>query len=223
MILPHDYVNYVKISWNDGGVIRLLYPTSKTSNPLPIRQDSDGNYDFGDDEFPGNLGSEDGRDLPYDKDSTTWTDYSSSSNITISTDNTLNPAVDNNNYFTNTGERYGIDPQHVQINGSYYIDCARGMIHFSSIMSGKTIILDYISDSLGTDGEMVVHKFAEEAMYKSLMYAILSTRSNIQEYVIQRYKKERFAAVRKAKLRLSNIKLEEITQILRGKSKFIKH
>ena len=36
-------------------------------------------------------------------------------------------------------------------------------------------------------------------------------------------KKDKFAAVRKAKLRLSNIKLEEITQILRGKSKFIKH
>jgi hypothetical protein len=35
--------------------------------------------------------------------------------------------------------------------------------------------------------------------------------------------KEKFAAVRKAKLRLSNIKLEELTQILRGKSKQIKH
>ena len=55
------------------------------------------------------------------------------------------------------------------------------------------------------------------------MYAILSTRSNVQEYIVQRYKKERFAAVRTAKLRLSNIKLEELTQILRGKSKFIKH
>jgi hypothetical protein len=42
-------------------------------------------------------------------------------------------------------------------------------------------------------------------------------------YVVQRYKKERFAAVRNAKLRLSNIKLEELTQILRGKSKQIKH
>jgi len=70
---------------------------------------------------------------------------------------------------------------------------------------------------------MQVHKLAEEAMYKHIMYALLSTRMNIPEYVIQRYKKERFAETRKAKLRLSNIKLEEITQILRGKSKFIKH
>jgi len=85
------------------------------------------------------------------------------------------------------------------------------------------VILDYISDSLGTDEEMKVHKFAEEAMYKCIAYAILSTRANIPEYIIRRYKKERFAETRKAKLRLSNIKLEEITQIFRGKSKQIKH
>ena len=85
------------------------------------------------------------------------------------------------------------------------------------------MILDYISDSLGTDAEMQVHKFAEEAMYKCIAYAMLSTRSNVQEYIVHRFKKEKFASVRQAKLRLSNIKLEELTQILRGKSKQIKH
>jgi hypothetical protein len=45
----------------------------------------------------------------------------------------------------------------------------------------------------------------------------------IPEYVVRRFKKERFAAVRTAKLRLSNLKTEELTQILRGKSKQIKH
>ena len=85
------------------------------------------------------------------------------------------------------------------------------------------MILKYISDGLGTDGEMIVHKFAEEAMYKYIAYAILSTRLNITEYLVARLKKERFAETRKAKLRLSNIKIEELTQILRGKSKQIKH
>jgi hypothetical protein len=70
---------------------------------------------------------------------------------------------------------------------------------------------------------MQVHKFAEEAMYKWIAYGILSTRANIPEYIVNRFRKERFAETRKAKLRLSNIKLEEITQILRGKSKQIKH
>ena len=102
-------------------------------------------------------------------------------------------------------------------------DCDGGKVHFSSDLSGLTIVLDYISDNLGTEREMKVHKFAEEAMYKWIAHSILSTRVGVPEYIIMRYKKEKRAAVRKAKLRLSNIKIEELTQILRGKSKWIKH
>ena len=99
----------------------------------------------------------------------------------------------------------------------------KGKINFDSSLAGKIITLKYISDSLGTNDEMVVHKFAEEAMYKHIAYAILATRANTQEYLVMRFKKEKFAATRLAKLRLSNLKLEELTQIMRGKSKIIKH
>ena len=116
-----------------------------------------------------------------------------------------------------------MDPQHAQVNGSFFIDPRLGRIHFSSNISGKTVILDYISDSLGTDAEMQVHKFAEEAMYKSILCAIMSAKANVGRGQLLYYKRDRFAAVRQAKLRLSNIKLEELTQILRGKSKHIKH
>ena len=150
-------------------------------------------------------------------DTDTWSSYKSAT-----------PSENQDDYIDDTywpmnGERYGLDPQHAQANGSFYIDCVSGKIHFSSNISGKTVILDYISDSLGTEEEMQVHKFAEEAMYKWIIYAIISGRINIPEQIVQRFKKERFAETRKAKLRLSNIKLEEITQILRGKSKQIKH
>jgi beta-galactosidase/beta-glucuronidase len=84
------------------------------------------------------------------------------------------------------------------------------------------VILDYISDSLGTNAEMQVHKFAEDAMYKYIAHAIMST-SSYGQPLVRRFQREKFAAIRKAKLRLSNIKLEELTQILRGKSKQIKH
>ena len=70
---------------------------------------------------------------------------------------------------------------------------------------------------------MQIHKLAEEAMYKSISYGVLSTKSNIPEYIVMRARKEKIAATRKAKLRLSNIKIEDITQVLRGKSKHIKH
>ena len=207
MILPHDYVNYVKISWSDAaGIEHVLYPAIKTSNPKNIQQNTDGTYDFGS-----------GSVLQYDTESDTWTAFKSNT----PRDNV--DRYDDGTYDLVVGERYGIDPKHAQVNGSFYIDELAGKIHFSSNVSGKTLILEYISDSLGTDSEMKVHKFAEEAMYKYISHAILSTRANTPEYVVNRYKKEKRAAIRQAKLRLSNIKLEEITQILRGKSKWIKH
>ena len=63
---------------------------------------------------------------------------------------------------------------------------------------------------------------AEEALYMYIMYNIISTRSNIPEYIINRYRKEKSAKLRNAKIRLSNIKLSEFTQVMRGKSKWIK-
>ena len=64
---------------------------------------------------------------------------------------------------------------------------------------------------------------AEEAMYSHIVYSILSTRRNIPEYVVQRWKKQRSSTLRNTKIRLSNIKLGEFTQVMRGKSKWIKH
>ena len=61
------------------------------------------------------------------------------------------------------------------VNGSFFIDPRLGRIHFSSNISGKTVILDYISDSLGTDDEMQVHKLAEEAISEAANYAALYT------------------------------------------------
>ena len=153
-------------------------------------------------------------------ESTTWSRFKSHSPQDLKTDDY---EYDDDIFNTYEGQRYGLDPAHAQANGSFFIDDLTGLVHFSSNITGKTVILDYISDSLGTEAEMRVHKFAEEAMYKYIVCAIASTRVNVPEYAIARYKKEKFAAIRNAKLRLSNIKLHELTRILRGKSKHIKH
>ena len=71
--------------------------------------------------------------------------------------------------------------------------------------------------------DSVFGKELGEALYKHIALAILSTRANTQEYLIARLKKEKFAATRLAKIRLSNLKSEELTQVMRGKSKIIKH
>ena len=150
-------------------------------------------------------------------DSQTWQNYKSS------TPTEVNDDYEDDVYWPLRGGRHGLEPEHAQANGSFYIDQTTGMLHFSSNLSGKLVVLRYISDTLGTTHELQVHKFAEEAMYKWIIYGILSVKWGVPEYIISRFKKEKRAETRKAKLRLSNIKLEEITQILRGKSKWIKH
>jgi len=196
MLVSHD-------NFPIGTVVTSIYETSITVNQLPdTAVTSGGEITF---------------ISPDLKDSDTWASYKSATPSENQDD------YQDDTYWPLDGSRYGLDPQHAQANGSFYIDCVSGKIHFSSNISGKTVILDYISDSLGADGEMQVHKFAEEAMYKWISHAVMSGRANVPEYQVSRLKKERFAAIRTAKLRLSNIKLEEITQILRGKSKQIKH
>ena len=218
MILPQDYVNYIKVvRVGSDGLERPLYPARRTSDPFAITQDSDGVYQFTDVDGDGSV-TDDGI-LTEQTPSNTSSNFESQSpanyqlyDINYSTDIEI----------STEGRRYGLDPEYAQINGSYFIDNLRGLIKFGSALSGETVTLHYVSDGLGTDEEMIVHKFCEEACYKHIVYGILSTRSNIPEYIIQRYKKERFAETRKAKIRLSNIKIEEFTQVLKGLSKPIK-
>lgn len=156
---------------------------------------------------------------PTVEDSTTWANAQGSG-----MDNSNNSVYSQDDvYQTNFGQRYGLDPQHMNTNGCFWINCRTGKIHFDSNLAGKTVIIQYISDGVATDDETIVHKFAEEAMYKHIAHSILNTRANTDRNVVATFKKERSAAIRNAKIRLSSIKLEEITQILRGKSKWIKH
>jgi hypothetical protein len=206
MALPQDYVNYVKVSWVDSdGAEHILIPVSQTSNPEAILQDDQYNFTF---DSEGSLLKA--------NESETWKKFKQQ--------NTGSDAV-NDFYLTETldGKRYGSSPEHMNSNGSFYIDPIKSRIHFSGNLTNKTVTLKYISDGLATDAEMKIHKLAEEAMYKCIAYYILETRINTPEYLVMRYRKDKFASVRKAKLRLSNIKLSEISQALRGKSKQIKH
>ena len=214
MTLPQDYVNYVKlVSVDAKGIEHVLYPAKYSSNPTaPLQTGSIGNENFIDGNADGNI------DLQ--TESNTWQNFQAS---TPNSNTSQDFDYDDDIYDLNIGGRYGIDPAHAQVNGSFYIDEIAGKIHFSSNLGNKIITLKYISDSLGTDAEMKVHKLAEEAMYKQIALAILSVKANVPEYIINRFKKEARATKRNAKLRLSNIKIEEITQILRGKSKHIKH
>jgi len=217
VIIPQDYVNYVEMSRIDGlGVKHIIYPTTLTSNPytVPI-QDAVG--------IPtqNNLGENlEGTSQTNERWDTT-------------NDDLLTGAYNNDMYNAGVynwtwdkvayGRRYGLDPETSQTNGWFTINEREGKFSFSSGLANQLIILEYISDGLSVDYDMRIPKMAEEAIYMHIAYSILAGRMNIPEYIVQRYKKDRRAALRNAKIRLSNIKLDEFVQVMRNKSKWIKH
>ena len=214
MILPQDYVNYVKFSYTDSaGIERILYPTRDTSNPMAITQDSNFEYTFD------NTG-----EIIESDESITLSRFKSGNTTQVNNSNNPNNLTDSELFnLYRYGGRYGINPEQAQSNGVFYIDKLKGIVHFSSNLVEQIVTLKYISDGLGTDAEMRVHKLAEEAIYKYIAHAVLATRANTPEYQVARFKKEMAAAKRNAKLRLSNLKIAELAQVMRNQSKWIKH
>jgi hypothetical protein len=116
-----------------------------------------------------------------------------------------------------------MEPQYAQSNGWFNLNEREGKMSFSSGLVDKLIILEYVSDGLAADLDTKVPKLAEEALYAYILHSIVSTRANQPEYLVQRLKRDKSSKLRNTKIRLSNIKLEEISQVMRGKSKWIKH
>jgi hypothetical protein len=215
MVLPQDYVSYTKLSWSDdNGIERIIYRTDLTSNPEAIIQDSAYEYTF----------DEDGN-VPLAQQSDTLKKWNARSQFPLQGSGTTWDLQNNPDLLAlyAYGGRYGIQPEQAQGNGTFYVDSNKGVIRFSSDLRGRIVSLKYISDGLGSAEDTTVHKFAMDAIEKYIAHAILSTRSNIQEYLVARFKKDAVAARRNAKIRLSELKSDLIVQVMRNQTKWIKH
>ena len=218
VLIPQDYVNYVELSWSDNqGVKHIIQPTRLTSNPseMPL-QDNQG------------VPMQDAFDENVEVTSIIekrWKNNKLSELDQIE----QNSLISYDYYYANGGnmygygQLYGLEPELANVNGSFTINEREGKFSFSSNLVDKIILLEYISDGLSNDLDTKVPKMAEQAVYAYVMHAVLASRVNQPEYIIQRLKKEASAKLRNAKIRLSNIKSNEIVQVMRGKSKWIKH
>ena len=121
------------------------------------------------------------------------------------------------------GQRYGLNPETSQRNGWFDINQRTGMFTFSASLVGQVIQLSYISDGLGSDLNSVVPKLAEEALYAQILYRVSATRNDVDGNSKAFFKRDSYVKTRNAKIRLSELKLDEIVQIFRGQSKWIKH
>jgi hypothetical protein len=219
IVLPQDYVNYVKVSWIDKyGVKRPIFPTNNLTT------------------IPYNTPVQDNEGVPVQDN---FGENIEGTSLTKERFDSMNTQILNNNfdlddwaYFSNAygyngnwnlGQFYGTDPQYANVNGYFTIDEREGKMSFSSDLVNKLIVLEYISDGLAYDKDTKIPKLAEEALYACILHYIVSTRANQPEYLVQRLKRDKSSKLRNAKIRLSNIKLTEIVQVMRGKSKWLKH
>ena len=220
VVIPQDYVNYVKASWIDSlGIKRPIYPANNlTINPFstPL-QDNRG------------IPTQDNFGENLEGTSITEARWAATNPDRIDGDfnqDSINSQLDINNGFNEYGrgygQRYGMDPQYAQSNGWFTINHREGLMSFSSDLAGAIVVLEYISDGLSYDLDTRLPKMAEEAMYAYISHAVVASRINQPEYVVNRLKREKSASLRNAKIRLSNIKLDQIVLTMRGKSKWIK-
>lgn len=224
VVLPQDYVNYVGMYWVDRqGVKHPIYPANNlTSNPseaplqdaygVEIQDQFNNNIEINPPIIEERWRRADTELLNGEYLANGW-----------SSDNDFGGWYYGMDNFGIVGRQYGLDPQYAQGNGWFTINDREGKVSFSSNLRDVIITLDYISDGLAYDLDSRVPKMAEDAMYAYILHALVSTRANYPEYLVQRLSREKFAKLRNAKLRLSNIKLHEIVQVMRGKSKWIKH
>jgi len=217
--MPQDYVNYVNLYWIDNsGVKRVIMPGNMlTTNPTDLfLQDTKGVPVQ--DQFNDNI------------DTTSVTEDRWKNNVLKERTNPdfIDDTVLGWEYYYGWpefgyGQLYGLDPQFANSSGYYTINERDNKFSFSANLVDKIVVIEYISDGLSTDLDTRIPKLAEEALYAYLKHAILASRINQPEYIIQRLKRESSAQLRNAKIRLSNIKLDQIVQVMRGKAKWIKH
>ena len=217
--MPQDYVNYVNLYWIDNsGVKRVIMPGNMlTTNPTDLfLQDTKGIPVQ--DQFNDNINT------------TSVTEDRWENNILKERTNPdfIDDTILGWEYYYGWpefgyGQLYGLDPQFANSSGYYTINERENKFSFSANLVDKIVVIEYISDGLSTNLDTRIPKLAEEALYAYLKHAILASRINQPEYIIQRLKKEASAQLRNTKIRLSNIKLDQIVQVMRGKSKQIKH
>jgi hypothetical protein len=217
-ILPNDYVNYVRISLYKDGVLRPLTENIQTNYSNSYLQDNNCRVLFDQD---GNI-LEGTSILDYDRVTDKQKTMYPGSGMYAGREGVN---IDQNWYFDySIGANYGLNTETANVNPTYRIDKASGVINFGSGMAGELCILEYISDGMqdGDDSKVSINKMAEEFIYAYIKYAILNAKVGVQEYVVNRAKKDKTALLRNAKIRLSNIHPGRLLMNMRGRDKWIK-
>lgn len=202
MIMPHDYVDYIRISLYKNG---QLFPLQENNKPMSSKKYLVDNSN----------------DLVFDNDG-----YVQDTESTVDADRTSGTEDLDNDHCSqyNIGAKFYLDPSEANINPKFEIDRDNGVINFNSEMSGETVVIEYISDGMkGGDETLIkVHKFFEQYVYNYITYYVLNSKRGIPMYEKKDAQKSMRAAYRNAKIAIGDFTGPKILMTLRGKNKVIK-
>lgn len=232
-ILPPDYVNWVRVSYFNDGVLMPLTENIQTNFSTGYLQDKQYNILF--DEKGAVLEAEYGEVTSYRLRNLSPSIYLNSGSVF---DGMMGFNLNGEWFFDyQIGSRYGLNTETANSNPTFKIDKKAGVINFSSGMTGKSIVLEYVSDGMYEvqyvqtesgyetvvdDSKITVNKLFEDYIYAYIKYAILNNKFAVQEYVVKRAQKNKQALLRNAKIRLSNMHPGRLLMNLRGQDKTIK-
>lgn len=201
IILPPDYVSYVRISYVNPETGELMVLSSDRKNIIGTAYLQDHNADI--------LFDDNGFIL----DGTT---YHSELNDVEVKQRFIMPCEGRES-------RWSIDTSK-NANGSFYIDTRLGKIHFSSDNASRVILLEYISDGLefSLESDIKVNKLAEIALYNWCQWNLIGNKKGAQEYVVRRFKNNYDTSRRNATIDLMNLRVSDIDLVLNAKRKMVK-
>ena len=218
-VLPQDYVNWVRISLMENGMLFPLTENIQTNWSGAYLQDNDCRILF---DIDGNVLK------PHNSFFDIKRLAGTQKNMYLGQgpyNGQMGYCVDGNWAFDyDIGARFGLNTETANANPTFSIDKKGGVINFNSGMNNKFVVLEYVSDGMenGDDSSVSVNKLFEEFIYAYIRYSILNGRFGVQEYVVNRARKDKASLLRNAKLRLSNIHPGRLIQNMRGQNKWIK-
>lgn len=201
IVLPSDYVKYVRISLYSNGRMTPLVEDGQSKWALAYLKDSQGEIIFDNDGYIINTNLS-----PMEEDRLAGKDVTE---------------------FTNqigVGSRYGIDPSKAVAGPTFDVDKRSGVINFSSDAAGQSFIIEYVSDGMedGNSTKIAVNKLFERYIYAKTAYEIVQNKMGVQEYIVRRLRKKSTAEWRNASIRMQNFDPVNLLMSLRGRDKRIK-
>ena len=202
-VMPHDYVNYVRISLEVNGV---LFPLSENQSAMTSKAYL--------------LDSND--DLQFDGSGTVL--YTTSELDTARLAGTNEYVSDDCCTTYSFGGQFGGDPSKMNGNPKFRVHKKSGVIDFDSSMAGKLIVLEYISDGMeaGDDSDISLNKFFEKYCYYYTVSEILDSKTSVPVVKAQEWRKKKRAQRNNSKIMMMDLEPGRLIMSLRGQQKWIK-